>query len=647
MKYADQIISWGKIKPFFDRSYSFNTIDIETIKNKMFMLGYTDYGIHNVVYEAFYTALHDFLILSLQNHKDILTWTRYDNTHLLKLILSRATKTEIRNILLRVGKITPIYSYKYKKFTFTIVNIIKDSIIFKVTDLNDKDRNIIIYNLKNLYDTDLLDTAKNYDLNYYSKMGEEYHIINKKRFTTDLTYRGGVIESNRLDNIVLLDIAKHMLQNFEMISGKIPKSIFTNGSLARSYLLSQIGEKNCKMYNFNTLFKGEHRNGLLDYSMRSYHGGKIESYILGYLPNAKVIDITSAYPYAMTMLPKMTNRIIYSTDPELLKDFFYAFIKVEIEIPDHNLIHPLIIENPINKSNLSPYGFIPNDLIKDHPIITKLEYDYLIKKGCIVKVIDYYAIRHETTYLYEKMINKLFSERLLCKKTNPSLSQMYKIILNSLYGITYELTDVYTDIDNKIEWIGYRAGEFFMPPIASYITAFTRTYLSSISHNIVQNGGEVYLNMTDSTIFDGECTLDVFSDTKMLGKFETPTDINDVYILGAGRYEYKNDFTGKFTIKNRGFSVKVKDQSFYSNLKLSGNKDNKISLAHRTFVTSFKATTKKYSYQKMGYLIDDSYEINPFNLGGKRIVVNENVNLNKDYTKTNPVYMERGTNEYI
>jgi hypothetical protein len=44
----------------------------------------------------------------------------------------------------------------------------------------------------------------------------------------------------------------------------------------------------------------------------------------------------------------------------------------------------------------------------------------------------------------------------------------------------------------------------------------------------------------------------------------------------------------------------------------------------------------------MGYLIDDTYKINPFNLGGKRIILNRNVNLNTEYTKTKPVYLERG-----
>jgi len=226
------------------------------------------------------------------------------------------------------------------------------------------------------------------------------------------------------------------------------------------------------------------------------------------------------------------------------------------------------------------------------------------------------------------------------KESNPSLSQMYKIILNSLYGITYELTDMFEKLDDdSLNWLGWRAGDYFMPPIASYITSLTRTYLSRVSHDIILNGGKVLLNMTDSVLYVGDVKdYSIFSDVKELGKFEKPMLIKDIYILGAGRYEYKNEFNNKYTIKNRGFNVSLKDTSFYGNIDLQ----NEIIIDHKTFVTAFKATTNKYSHEQLGYLIDDEYKINPFNLGGKRVVVNKNINLNKEYTDTKAVYLEKG-----
>lgn len=646
MKLASEIIEWGKLKPYFDKTYQFNTIDIETIDNKLFLLGSIIGGKYSFVTKNFYDVFHRILIKSLQSNCDILTWSRYDNTHLLKLLLEPLLNTnkedDIRYLLLKVGKISPIYEYRYKSFTIRIDNIIKDSMIFSLkSDYGEKWKRVVIYNLKNLYHTDLETTAKNYSIDFYSKLGVEYHLIDKTRYMTDFDYRNKVILANQLDNKVLIVIANKMLEDFKQITGVYPKSIFTNGSIARSYLLAWSGKQkewDFKLQFKSNFYKSKKRDKLLDYSMKSYHGGKIESYILGYVKNAKVIDITSAYPYAMSKLPLITGKYKIKKGVQDLDNYFYAFIKCNIIIEDEDLIHPLIIPSPLNKANISPYGYI-KDIV-----ITKYEYDYLIKNNVDIKVIDYIGLESDNTiYPYHELVQELFDNRMLHNKTNKSLAEMYKTILNSLYGITFELTDVYEEFEESIEWVGYRAGDYFNPVVASYITAITRTYLSEVSYNIIQNGGKVYLNMTDSIIYDGKCTLDVFSDKKILGKFEAPEEVEDVIILGAGRYEYRNALNKKYTIKSRGFSVSIKDKAFYKDLEL--NED--LELDHRTFVTAFKATLNAYGYEKMGYLIDDKYKFNPFNLGGKRFIINKNVNLNQEYTKTKPVYLDKSLYDKI
>ena len=442
-----------------------------------------------------------------------------------------------------------------------------------------------------------------------------------------------VLLSNELDNKVIIDIAKIMLENFKKFTGVYPKTIFTNGSIARSYLLAY-KEIKVKDLQYKSIFKkSKYFNELLDYSMRAYHGGKIESYVLGYIKKAKISDETAAYPYALSQLPKLTNKVHYHTEPKFLDNFFFAFIRCDIIIDNKEFIHPVIVKNPINDTNISPYGYIEN------VIITKVEYDYLIKNGIKIIVKDYYGIEHiDGVFPYRNLVNSLFENRIKYSKINMSVSEMFKTIINSLYGITFELTDIFKENESEICWEGYRAGDFFNPVIASYITAFTRTYISEVSYNIIQNGGEVYLNMTDSIIFNGEITLDVFSREKTLGKFEIPTEINDVFILGAGRYEYREEFTDKYVIKNRGFSVERKNKSFYSDYDIS----DEFTIKTREFVSSFKATTKKFNFRQMGHLLESDYVINPFNLGGKRVVENYNVNLNEEYTKTRPIKLEKG-----
>ena len=156
--------------------------------------------------------------------------------------------------------------------------------------------------------TNLETTAKNYKLDYYSKLGVEFHIIDKDRYYLNSEYKRMVLLSNELDNRVIIDIAKIMLENFKSTTGVYPKTIFTNGSIARSYLLAYKDLK-VKDLQFKSLFSESALfDDLLNYSMKSYHGGKIESYVLGTIPKAKIIDITSAYPFAFKYLPKMTSK---------------------------------------------------------------------------------------------------------------------------------------------------------------------------------------------------------------------------------------------------------------------------------------------------------------------------------------------------
>jgi len=634
MKESKDIQKWGIIKPFFDKSYKFNSIDIETVGNELFIFGYILNGKYCYSEDNFYEVFHNLLLESIRGKNDILTWSRYDNTHILKMLLSKIEDEEkIYNILRRIGKVSPVFSYQYKNYDIVLENIIKDSFIFKVSDGRNKPKRITIYNLKNLYHDGLEKVSKNYGLDYYSKLGEEYHIIDKKRYYNDDEYKRMVLLSNELDNRVIIDIAKMMLENFKKFTGVYPKTIFTNGSIARSYLLAY-KEIKVKDLQFKSLFnKSIYFNKLLDYSMKSYHGGKIESYVLGFIKNAKIIDITSAYPYALSKLPKLTKKVHYHTGTTLLDNFYYAFIRCDIIINNENFIHPIIVKNPINNTNISPYGYLEN------VIITKIEYDYLIDNGIDIIVKDYYGIEHiNNVFPYKNLVNHLFENRMKYRKSNVSVSEMFKTIINALYGITFELTDIYEESEYDIFWKGYRAGDFFNPVIASYITAFIRTYLSNVNYNVIKNGGEIYLNMTDSIIYNGNITLDIFSDVKKLGTFELPTEIRDIIILGAGRYEYREEFSNKYVIKNRGFSVSRKDKSFYSEYDLR----DKFTIKTREFVSSFKATTNKFNYRQMGHLLDSDYVINPFNLGGKRVVVNYNIDLNKEFTRTRPVKLEKG-----
>lgn len=639
LKQAKDILTYGVIKKYgYKKRYKFNSIDIETINNEMFLIGYHLNDNYYYSLDDFFNVINNLFIKSVQDNRDILTWSRYDNHHLLKnILINTLNKDEIIDVLKKIGKISPLFSYEYKGYEITLLNVIKDSLLFDIRYGKSKKR-LTIYNLKNLFNNDLLTVSQNYNLTYYSKLGDEYHIIDKDRFYKDKEYKRLVIKSNELDSKVIIDIANKFLESYITLSGGLPKTIFTAGSIARSFLLNYKGIDPYKI-NFRHFYKDNpFYEELLDYAMKAYHGGKIDSYILGFVKEAKVTDISSAYPSVIARLPLLTDKVYYKIGDKDLDKYYYAFIKCNIYIPKSDFIHPLIIQSPIAPVNISPQGYL-TDII-----ITKPEYDYIKrfkdKYNIKIEVKDYIAIEHKNALMFGHLIKDLFNKRLeYDKEGNKALADLTKLIINSLYGITYELTPLYDlDDDEDIEKIGLRAGDFFNPIIASYITAKTRCLLSSASMDIIENGGKIYLHMTDSIIYDGKLSKKYFRNEKILGLFEKPEIIEDVIILGAGRYEYVKD--NKYIIKNRGFNIEEKDKSFYSRFNI--NKD--FTIKNNNFVTFFKATTKKYSPDEIGHIKEEEYTINPLNLGGKRLIDEndlKNTDLNKDYINTYPLYIDK------
>lgn len=639
MKEAKDIIKYGKIKKYgFKKKYSFNSIDIETVDNDLFILGYHLNDRYYYTLNNFFNVLNEILIKSVQDNRDILTWSRYDNHHLLKLILNHVISNENEKIeiLEKIGKIKPIIDYNYKGYTITVLNIIKDSIIIEVS-FGNSSKIVNIYNLKNLFQSDLLTIAQNYNLTYYSKLGEEFHIINKERFFKDNEYKKGVLKSNELDSKVIIDIANKFIQSFNELCDTTPKTIYTAGSIARSFLLSY-DEINPYEVSFHSYYKNHpYYDKLLDYAMKSYHGGKIDSYVIGYVGDSYIADITSAYPSVIATLPEVTQIITHNTGNNGLDNYYYAFIRCNVYIPKSEFIHPLVIQSPISPVNISPLGYL-KDII-----ITKPEYDYIMKYkdkyNIEIEVIDYIAIEHNDKYIFKNLIYDLFDKRLKYKNDgNNALADLVKTIINSLYGITYELTPIYELVDDDIQKTGLRAGDFFNPIFASYITAKTRCLLSDASMNIIENGGKIYLHMTDSIIYNGKLDKKYYKEEKTLGYFEKPEKINDVIILGAGRYEYRKN--EKYVIKNRGFHIDNRTESFYSKFDINKEFDIKT----QDFVTFFKATLNKYNTNELGYIKENTYNIDPFNLGGKRLInqeEKEKTDLRKSFINTYPIYLDK------
>jgi len=118
------------------------------------------------------------------------------------------------------------------------------------------------------------------------------------------------------------------------------------------------------------------------------------------------------------------------------------------------------------------------------------------------------------------------------------------------------------EVETILQWDvvskGYRAGEFYNPVYAAYITGMVRIQLNQACQAIQDAGGTPILTMTDSIFWDG--TPDMLPETmwrgkKTLGFFEKPEIATDFICLGSGRYGYTNK-KGYVQTKRRGINVR-------------------------------------------------------------------------------------------
>src|SRR5690606_5518716 len=166
---------------------------------------------------------------------------------------------------------------------------------------------------------------------------------------------------------------------------------------------------------------------------------------------------------------------------------------------------------------------------------------------------------------------------------------------------------------------GYRAGEFYNPLYASYITAITRIRISKACHEISLKGGKPILMMTDSILWQGSADMlptEMWKETKTAGYFEKPEQVTDIVCLGSGRYGY-TDKKGKQTAKRRGLNIEeihdpngivINDFDWMKALVyMRDNNVDKIPIKVRVLISvGMVRMNHSYSINDLGLVVDDS-----------------------------------------
>lgn len=226
-------------------------------------------------------------------------------------------------------------------------------------------------------------------------------------------------------------------------------------------------------------------NMLTKSAMNSYHGGKnnvVKGMAPGWHMDITAMDISSAYPFAMSQLPSMSVENNYKRmamtrkQPHEVEPLGVYKVSGEVAKCDW----PVIFQH-----NFKPIQGRFSDVF-----IQGIELNEAIRSGEIkvTKIRGHYYDTDRDAYASPfKSYCDDFYHRKQTEK-DPVLRYMYKIILNSVYGkfiqTHKENRIIYTDVDTGLteETQDLVAGGMFHPFIASAITAHTRAYIHQLEH---------------------------------------------------------------------------------------------------------------------------------------------------------------------
>jgi len=290
--------------------------------------------------------------------------------------------------------------------------------------------------------------------------------------------------------------------------------------------------------------------GALEYYYKSYHGGRFEVGRRGRFEDAYLYDLTSAYPFEMSSLIDPTKgRWVKSRD--ILWDAHLGAVHCHVNIDDH-YYGPLAYTF---EPQLFPWGkwkgyFTLNELrfIRDNNL------------GRVLHGPGWYFYPSKIYHPFSKM-RTLFELREEYKKAGDPHELVLKICMSSLYGKTWQLTDMYRKTrdgeewdyryrEDGEEWINYtlkhETGRFWNPVFASEITSMVRLRLMKMCL------GYPVLGMSTDSVFSEDRIPN-----KVLREFGSWEERShgDLLLLGSGRYTMKSE--DEDLTKNRGFESKL------------------------------------------------------------------------------------------
>lgn len=435
------------------------------------------------------------------------------------------------------------------------------------------------YDIAQYYDTKSLSEA--YEIHIKKPLDQEYlEMKDQRKFFTIRQYNRNKKQIRSYcirDCLCTKELSEHWLDIFQKAFDFLPRKYISSGYLAEKVVIYN----DIYIPRFNEI-----PYDIQELAWRSFCGGRFELIQRGFIGECYLYDINSAYPYALTFLPDITDGKWFESkkiNPKSALGFFH----IRANISDSVKIAPFPFRTKKNRI-IYPTGefetFVTLEELKAVQGDTRIKY----------KILDSYQFiaNPNCIYPFRDFIQKQYDKRVQLKKEKNPLEQAIKIILNSIYGKTAQR------VNNKI-------GNLFCPVIASFITGFARAQLYRfMRENNLENN--IVAFATDSIA----CTRKTLHPTsEKLGEMKLDKNGNDVFFLSNGFYM----FNGKW--KNRGIGYDTERKIEIEHMDTRIDKQGHLYIAIKTTRTT---------HLKSGISYDKIQDI------GKIEEYEKKINLNSD-----------------
>lgn len=318
---------------------------------------------------------------------------------------------------------------------------------------------------------------------------------NKKEWTELIRYCGDEIKAQyELSKFILEKMHKAYDVPFSVSSAHLSSYVFRKHFMKEPITQIRLASKPEELAYIIQRLKEEHHVST-HYKLYSpiglaemcIHGGRAKCFspLLIPIPNVRMYDFNSFYPYAMTLIPPVTKgKWVEVNEFDENHEGFYR-VSGHVE----KCKYPIILKS------YKTFEFANGEPIFDVSITSYELKEALRSKEFWLEEIHGFVWKpsKDAENPFKDYVEDLYEKKSKCEMDSP-LYLTYKLFLNSLYGKTYQ-TLRHVEYDETPDYrinlktnravkipIRYRGGGMYLPHIGSWITSICRAILHRYLH---------------------------------------------------------------------------------------------------------------------------------------------------------------------